>query len=305
MPDCEFEEKEYETQMTIELARPPAGRRYLASAGQHLKKLLGYDAAMDPAGSDPIWQALNVERPAAVRLLPTMFARDAGPPSARLPPQPISLLLQFKRPYHVTRRRGSLPPAPVPLPVYRVEVSVDQHAVLRRLEPQLMGEAVIRYAAPAFHTIVELEAARLRDEAVARSSYVSPSQVDLHTYWYYDGPGTGGWANPEPVELPVEDVEMLFGALETGSDSPLVGQRDLGDHLRAMANAMRTADNTTELYVDRWIQEVRTAVPILKPGRLERLRQLASVATFVERQQLVWLLVGEPPRDRASAGIEG
>jgi hypothetical protein len=38
--DCEFEEKEYETQMDIELANPPAGRRYLIAPGQALEHLL-------------------------------------------------------------------------------------------------------------------------------------------------------------------------------------------------------------------------------------------------------------------------
>src|SRR5438128_1789520 len=128
--------------MTIELARPPAGRRYLAPAGQHIEKLLGYDAAFDPGGSDLIWRAINVPRPAAVRLLPSMFAPDAQPSAARLPAQPVSLLLQFKRPYRMTRRRGPAPPHPVPVPVYRVEVSVEQHAVLRRLESQLAADAV-------------------------------------------------------------------------------------------------------------------------------------------------------------------
>jgi hypothetical protein len=56
---------------------------------------------------------------------------------------------------------------------------------------------------------------------------------------------------------------------------------------------MRNADNTAELVVDRWIEDVRSAVPDLEPGRLERLRQLASISTFAERQQLTWLLIGE------------
>ncbi len=221
MPDCEFEEKEYETQMQIELARPPAGRRYLTPAGQHVEKLLGFDAAADPDSDDPIWAAMEIERPEGVRLLPDVFADDAAdqPDVARLPLLPVSLLLQFKRPYRVLQRRGGSPPAAIPVPTYRVEVDADQHAVLRRLEAELPGQALVRYAAPAFHTVAELEAARLRDQAVERSTYVAPSTIDLHTYWFYEGPGTVGWANPEPARLEVEDASAMLGAVEEAASA--------------------------------------------------------------------------------------
>jgi hypothetical protein len=184
VPACEFEEKEYEIQMTIELACAPGGRRYLAPAGQYVEKLLGYDAAADPAGKDPVWMAIQVPRPAGVRLLPRMFAAEPSqrPAQLRLPSQPISLLLQFKRPYRVVRRQSSSPPEGVPMPVFRVEVDADQQGVLRHLETRLAGQAVVRYATPAFHTISELEAARVRNQAVERSGYVAPSVIGVHSY---------------------------------------------------------------------------------------------------------------------------
>lgn len=297
MPECEFEEKEYETQMHIELARPLAGRRYLTPAGQHLEKLLGFDAAADPDDDDPIWSAMEIERPAGVRLLPEMFADDdAGQPdAARLPLLPVSLLLQFKRPYRIGQRRGGSPPAPIPVPIYRVQVDPDQHAVLRRLEASMPAQALVRYAAPAFHTVAELEVVRLRDQAVERSTYAAPSVIDLHTYWYYEGPGITGWANPEPEELAFDDASRLLGAVDEAATVPPTGVPGLAGHLLGLSSAVRTADNTVELLVDRWIADVRGGVRRMDPGRLERLRQLASISTFAHRRRLVWLMAGSDP----------
>jgi hypothetical protein len=104
---CDFEEKEYEVQMNVELACPAAGRRYLVAPGQVLEHLLGYDAAVDPSdNSDPIWAALNEPRPSGVRLLPTTFPRSPDRPikADRLPSRPVSLLLQYKCPYYLERR---------------------------------------------------------------------------------------------------------------------------------------------------------------------------------------------------------
>jgi hypothetical protein len=139
MAGCEFEEKEYETQMTLELGAPPAGRRYLIAPGQALEHLLGYDVAADASDDgDPIWAALSTPRPPGVRLLPTSFppAHREKIPVDRLPSQPVSLFLQYKRPYLV-ERRSRLVPIEVPLPSYRVDVDEDQQAVLRHLDQEV------------------------------------------------------------------------------------------------------------------------------------------------------------------------
>jgi hypothetical protein len=106
-----------------------------------------------------------------------------------------------------------------------------------------------------------------------------------------------GWANPELEEVPLEDAAALFVVLEEAATSVVPGVPGLAGHVRELSDAVRSADSTAALLVDRWFGDVQTAVQDLEPAPAERLRQLASISTFIERQQMTWLLVGDGGND--------
>jgi hypothetical protein len=135
---AEFEEKQFELAMSVELADGRLGTVY--SSGQVLEAIVGYDAVAQPRHNNPIWQILQVPRPAGLRLVPVMWAPGATPDASRLPASPVSLILQYKRPEYISR-------APAKqwtywrAPYFRFERKQPQHKILRQLEsrwePQL------------------------------------------------------------------------------------------------------------------------------------------------------------------------
>lgn len=95
-------------------------------------------------------------------------------------------------------------------PFFRFRRAAAQHNVLRRLERNLLGQAVVRYAAPAFHELGELEEAQIRRRVIELSGHVSPVTLGSHRVWTYIGPGTHGRGNPDSKERPFEPFESLF-----------------------------------------------------------------------------------------------
>jgi hypothetical protein len=146
---AEFEEKEYEGAALQELGCGRVGP--VLPAGQVLESIVGYDAAADPGPDHVIWRLLAIERPVGLRLVPTLWdGAPRSPLAGRLPSAPVSLLLQFTRPEWLTDRRsgqwrlwGRA--------YYRFTIDGPQLALLRRLETAVGGQALVPYAAPAFH----------------------------------------------------------------------------------------------------------------------------------------------------------
>jgi hypothetical protein len=128
------------------------------------------------------------------------------------------------------------------------------------------------------------------NDAVSRSSYIAPSAVDLHTYWYYEQAGSGGWGNPEPEQLELENAAMLANRFERAEASASAGGQSIREHVSGLADGIRTADGYTELLVARWIADLESSIAELANDLRESLRDLATVLTFVQRWNLVWLL---------------
>jgi hypothetical protein len=155
------------------VAELAAGSARIYPAGQVLERLVGYDVALDP-GHAAIWQLLGTGMPAGVVLTPSLwagFAQKPGPDD--LPQSCVSLMLQFKRPQYLDHwragqydhwRRG----------YFRFHLADDQHARLESLERGVSGDALVRYAAPAFVAYNLLCHYTEAKEVCAHSTFVSP-----------------------------------------------------------------------------------------------------------------------------------
>ncbi|WP_457252743.1 hypothetical protein [Pedococcus sp. P5_B7] len=293
-----FEEKTYEVAYCIELALGVGTSRIVYSPGQVLEKLLGFDAAGNPDPDHVIWRVLALPRPPAVQLVPPLWgaAKALQPPAAALPLYPISLFLQFKRPEYL---RG---PAAKQWkmwrhPYYRFQRTTEQQRVLGRLERRLGGQAIVRYAAPAFSTLGDLETAQLTSSVITQSGHVPPARLVRHLWWTYDSPGNLGRANPngKPTLFETFDVllEEALGRSTAGRElqpyptEPLAG---MGEHLLTTAAACREREPRLRRDVDLWARQLEGLN--LNSQTVDSLRALASIQSLMAQTRSVWWVTG-------------
>lgn len=294
MVAAEFEEKQYELAANIELARWTGGPRVYAS-GQVLESVVGYDAVAHPGTGHPLWRVLGAPRPRGVRLLPSLWHQQ---PSAKaLPRRNVSLVLQYKRPDYLPGNRWSTQrPLWGGQPYFRFRTEAAQHGVLRHFEQQVGKAALVRYAAPAFWTLTELDVRSHAREVLSRSGFVSPLSLRRHTVWTYAEPGVEGKGNPDGEAIGFETFEALAARTPDASADPRTP--GLAEHLGALARAARA---TLEEWhpgllqaVDDWGRGLSAHVPGLEGGAIEGLRDVALVQSLVASTDSTWVLLGWP-----------
>jgi hypothetical protein len=221
--DAEFEEKEYEILLYVELY----DRAPLWSPGQVLEARLGTDAVLRTR-SRSLWQRLGYAHPLrglAVHDLGDEFTR----PGRRLPDFRANLFLQVKRPVELRRRpRGvSAATLPGPRPYWRFAVRERQHDVLTRLAARVGNRALVAYASPAFADLDTLYDSIDNRLLLERSTFIRVDRLGTHRRWVYGGGGTSGvgCSTPEPIEEPplLRQLDLLRArAAEPGPVPPLM-----------------------------------------------------------------------------------
>jgi hypothetical protein len=298
MARAEFEEKEYELAFSIELG---AGHGPIFSSGQVLEKVLGYDAATHPERDSVIWRLLQVRRPQGLRLVQPMWSPGAMPPILRLPAHPVSLLLQYKRPDHMVGPSA----AQWNLwgrPYFRFARADRQHRILSRLERKLRGEALVRYAAPAFATRAELEYHHLRRTVIERSGFVAPMRIGRHRVWTYESPGNHGLPNPRGRSALFETFQDLYGEVrrmtepvpETRSDIVPYRTDQLWAHLVALGAAARYRNPTLRAKVHQWLDRAIDEDVPTDTETLRRVGDIASITTLMAQINGTWHLIADP-----------
>ncbi len=212
MAIAQFEEKEYELQFSLELAQGRLGTVW--GAGQVLEGIVGYDGVADPDIKNVVWRVLRVPRPKGVVLSPVHWQGGSRPSAADLNSRPVTLVLQYKRSEFLHGARA----AQWRLwyrPYYRFMRSSRQHSILARLERNLAGSAVVRYAAPAFWTRADLETHASAGTVIEESGFVSPKALGRYTVWTYIEPGIDGIANPSGRVAKFESASALKEVLSS------------------------------------------------------------------------------------------
>ena len=297
--------------------------RRLWTPGTVIEEVLGYDLAAGQPATDTIWRLLEVPRPPGVRLLPRHWQPGQQPPLVRLPPAPVSLILQFKRPEYLASNAAKQ----YRLwrnPYFRFTRDPRQHRVLRRLEQRAGDEVVVRYASPAFHKNTELELARLSGQVCTRSGFVSPDQLGGHAVWTYQTAGNVGLPNPSGLGSRFETIEdVLEGLARTrlrpdipgiaqrsevarapgrpdasdGQDlepypGPSDGRAPFADHVQALSAALTYRSPSLREPLQAWRRAIETAELEISPRTLDIVINIATVQTAMTALAATWFIYG-------------
>ena len=215
---AEFEEKEYEIPLYVELYNNAP----LWSPGQVLEARLGVDAAVRTL-SLSFWNRLGYPQPLggfALQQLGSRFTRANRP----LPNFQANLLIQVKRPTELKRRPAGITVLHLPgsSPYWRFETRPRQHTVLTELALRVGHRALVAYAAPAFADVSTLYGCIDTNSLVDRSTFIRVDRLEKHHRWVYDGGGTcgTGCSTPERIEDPSlrTQLEELQSQAEEASE---------------------------------------------------------------------------------------
>lgn len=276
MEVAEFEEKQYETGLQLELAGSSV---HSFSSGQALEALVGYDFAMSP-GSPLIWDLLDAGLPPGILLTPSLWPIGTRPDAERLPPHLVSLIIQAKRPQRLHHWRAGQDHY-WRGPYYRFHLDERQQRILEHLERVVASHALVRYASAAFIEYSALIHHQLRRTIARHSSFVSPESLSGHRLWSYSGPGTTGYANPEGAALPADTIEVVL-KLAQG----LAIRQSLSDHIRALADSL---DSDREVNHE-WLFVLSQALD-LNDAQVETVASWSRFASAVATTGATWLVL--------------
>ena len=264
-------------------------------SGQVIEEIVGYDAIAAPVARHVIWRLLRVPRPQGIRLLPGLWSAGQRPPANRLPQTPISLILQYKRPEYLHGPQAAQWRY-WHHPYFRFQRSETQHRVLRRLDRHLDGQAIVRYASPAFWQFADLEAAVVTREILARTGFVRPTALGAHKVWTYIEPGIDGRANPSGRRLSFETLNDVMDSVRRPSANALpviavtIPER-LGQHLRAVAEVAGWREPVLRRRVSEWVDRVRRRDLLLSEAGLEQLADVATISSLAYSVGSTWQLI--------------
>lgn len=293
----DFEEKQYETLSNIEIATKYGGNIF--PVGQVAEKLLGFDAAVGFNQKTPIWKLLNAKVPAGAQLanyFATAIRNSSRRPSITLSSRNVSLILQYKRSNYLFHSKAKQARYWRNLPYYRYLLYNHQHKDLIKLERDLGGNALVRYAAPVFHKYTVLEQKYLDQELLLHSNFVSPAAIGrTHTCWTFQDPGGVGYANPSRRGVPSIDGEKFFGSLPDSA-----GERStLLQHLVALAAELPELEGLTDEMLGELVAEMPENLDeddednLNRARRIQGLRALLTVANETGQLGASWLVYSQ------------
>lgn len=233
----EFEEKEFEAPLYNQLE---TGTRLVWSPGQVFEEYIGIDRAIflrDPS----LWRFFGRSSPLPGTLLGRydwdfIWRRRArrSMPSFRL-----NLFIQAKRCFYYSRRPRRLARYMPLKKCWKFEVTSEQHAALARVATRVENQAMVVYAAPAFHRISELNAHTVRGSILAHCSFPLVNALNNHSAWYYASPGGSGVANIEPT--PIEGMGLQERLEKFISSTPSLSEGTSSAQLEALSKKIREA----------------------------------------------------------------
>lgn len=175
-----------------------------------------------------------------------------------MPSNPVSFIVQFKRPESIKSHAGKQWRL-WRRPYYRFKIDPIQQRTLKRLEMNTAGEAVVRYAAPAFVSDQDMDTARLTGQVIASSGHVSPAMMAGHSVWTYLTAGVAGKANPTGAEGSFDRLTDLFREPDDYDERPArsasteLAQFDgIRSHVESLARAALDRQPEVRKVVDAW-----------------------------------------------------
>lgn len=199
MPIAQFEEKEFEGPLNLQLA--VQGRMW--SPGQVLEKLVGFDAAL--LVHDAVFWARNgfTAPPPGATVLPGWWpwASSVFLRRKRVPPSyPLNVFLQYKRPEYLSGGRAS-EWSHWKRPYFRVSIIRHQQRALVACANEVGRNGVVAYASPAFHSRTALFNHVEQQTLVANTHFANPRKLTGHSRYTYVGAKQRGKAHSKVVDV--------------------------------------------------------------------------------------------------------
>lgn len=292
--NAEFEEKEYEIPLYVELAD---GSPYVWSPGQVLEKLLGLDGIQFTKNST-FWKifgrSLNI--PSGVKLNSVASGLNI---TRQLPTFRCNLMLQVKRPQYLQRRVGGYSGIS---PYYRFKIEIAQQSVLENLARKVGNRAFISYASPAFYKLTELYRHTLNSRLVSQSTFIRVIRLEGHRHWAYFKPGTSGQALSEPEFIQEEPFVDELGRLAR-VDEAWKSQNDaknsislITEDLRELAEAIRAVCVEESKYQTPFSRDVIEWMDIMESSWDKEthatIRYFSTIQVFCSVFGVLWFVIG-------------
>jgi len=212
--ECEFEEKQYEFPLDMELVE---GQKVFIP-GSVFEHSLGTDAAL-------FTRNLRFWRPwfswysfwrlwrRGVYLRPEYWDAIRNElDSDRFPRFKFNLFLQYKRPEYISSHRGK-EYRQWRQPYFRYAIKEDQQRRLYELEQRVSPNALVVYACAAFWRLTHLWEFQKHRRLVDNSNFVQPHVLQGHRRYTFANPGGSGIAFSEPVKVKELNLRQALGQM--------------------------------------------------------------------------------------------
>lgn len=294
MEKCEFEEKEFEAPLYNQLT---TRNGHVWSPGQVLERQIGIDYAL--WCSDPrIWSLHGISPPSGILL--HQFAPYFPSIKRPLPNFSLNLFIQAKRSQPRTKVSGDFKKYGITSPYWKFDTTAHQQARLDHLAAILGADALVCYAAPAFHRLTQLNAHTVGGSIVENSSFPKSTMLSGHKAWNFSSPGMVGVANAEPQfheEPPLEGQvrNLITERSNRFEERPATALNSLANILRE-SGASGTGDGAS-----------RSAVFAMRAARIEAsysdaaadfegaalVRDFLHVSNYAETFNMLWFTLGQ------------
>jgi hypothetical protein len=216
----EFEEKQYEQHLNIELLQ---GSNLIFPPGQHLENVLGFDAALFTKNKK-FWRHFSVGHPWYRRFFRYYLDGIHFPKDVyeleyafnnEFPRFKFNAFIQHKRPERMIKDTAA-EWSSWNKEYYRYKVLDHQQSTLEILEANVGDQGVVTYASPAFHTKQEFWDVQKSQSFIENSNFCQPIKLAGHKAYTYISSGTKGIAHSEPENV---ESKHLINELERLSRS--------------------------------------------------------------------------------------
>ena len=219
-----------------------------------------------------------------------------------LPDFTRNLFMQAKRPSAGAKPRGKLKKEGISGEYWKFEITPHQQKALERMSSSLGNEAIVCYAAPAFHTQSALYTHTANRSLVQSSTFPLVSDLKGHAAWYYEEGGASGLANPDFIRIESEDMETKITRLaQVAADQ----QASAGQSLERLSERIlrSTREIESPSAADTWFhaslqkaeQEIaeRSAFMGSDDEYVRAIRSFAQIKAFCTAYHLDWLVIGK------------
>lgn len=214
---AEFEEKQYEQHLNIELLR---GTNLLFPPGQMLENTVGFDAALFTT-NPKFWEhfpylykwhhELLRKAPQGISL-PIELWQEIASQIEYFPKFKFNAFIQHKRPEYM-KRSDALEWSSWKSPYYRYKLMSHQQEALSNIEKAIRNTGVVVYACPALHKTSELWEAIENKKVIESSNFCQVGYLNGHNTFTYQKPGSVGVAHSESENIESTNFQEILSRL--------------------------------------------------------------------------------------------